>query len=167
MQDEAVCKGPSPIVVPALSSGTAQGTLPRTALLAAAVLTIAAGGCGGSPPSTESVVRAWSQALNTDDNERAADLFAHDAEIVQGGTVTTLQTHEQAVAWNSSLPCSGRIVSISTKGQNATATFVLGDRQHSQCDGPGHHATAIFKVVKGKIVLWHQTESTAPPASTA
>jgi limonene-1,2-epoxide hydrolase len=153
--------------------GTAQATPLRTrgarvraALLAAAVLAAAAG-CGGSPPSTESVVRAWSQALNTDDNERAADLFADGAEIVQGNTVTTLRTHQQAVAWNSSLPCSGRIVSITTKGENATATFVLGDRQHSRCDGPGERATAIFKVVKGKIVLWHQTESAAPPASTA
>ena len=138
----------------------------RAALLAAAALAATAG-CGGSPPSTESVVRAWSQALNTDDNERAADLFALNAEVVQGDAVTTLRTHRDAVRWNSSLPCSGRIVSITSKGQTATATFVLGDRQHSRCDGPGEHATAIFRVVKGKIVLWHQTETTAPPASTA
>ena len=138
----------------------------RAVILAAVVLTAIAG-CGGSPPSTESVVRAWSQALNTDDNERAADLFARNAEIVQGDSVTTLRTHGDAVRWNSSLPCSGRIVSITTKGQNATATFQLGDRLHSRCDGPGRRATAIFRVVKGKIVLWHQTETTAPPASTA
>ena len=133
--------------------------------LAAAVLLLPA--CGSSPPSTESVVRAWSQALNTDDNERAADLFAGGAEVVQGDTVTTLRTHEQAVAWNSSLPCSGRIVSITAKGQTATATFLLGDRPHSRCDGPGERATAIFRVVKGKIVLWHQTEAATPPATTA
>ena len=138
----------------------------RTALLAAAVLA-ATTGCGGNPPSTESVVRAWSQALNTDDNESAADLFARGAEVVQGDTVTTLRTHRDAVTWNSRLPCSGRIVSITTRGQNATATFQLGDRLHSRCDGPGRRATAIFRVVKGKIVLWHQTETAAPPASTA
>jgi limonene-1,2-epoxide hydrolase len=139
----------------------------RAALLAAAVLAAATVGCGGSPPSTESVVRAWSQALNTDDNERAADLFAKGAEVVQGDMVTTLRTHSQAVAWNSHLPCSGEIVSITTKGDTAKATFKLGDRQHSRCDGPGQKATAIFRVVKGKIVLWHQTESAGPPASTA
>jgi limonene-1,2-epoxide hydrolase len=138
----------------------------RAVLLATAMLAATAG-CGGSPPSTESVVRAWSQALNTDDNERAADLFARNAEIVQGDTVTTLRTHRDAVRWNSSLPCSGRIVSIKTKGQTATATFVLGDRQNSRCDGTGERASAIFRVVKGKIVLWHQTEAAAPPASTA
>jgi hypothetical protein len=90
----------------------------RAVLLAAAVLAATAG-CGGSPPSTESVVRAWSEALNSEDNERAADLFAPNAEIVQGDTVTTLRTHRDAVRWNSSLPCSGRIVSITTKGQTA------------------------------------------------
>jgi limonene-1,2-epoxide hydrolase len=138
----------------------------RAVILAASAL-VAIAGCGGSPPSTESVVRAWSQALNTDDNERAADLFARNAEIVQGDSVTTLRSHRDAVRWNSSLPCSGRIVSITAKGQTATATFLLGDRQHSRCDGPGEHATAIFRVVKGKIVLWHQTQAATPPATTA
>lgn len=114
-------------------------------------------GCGNGSPSAESVVRAWSHALNHDDNKTAADLFAHGAKIVQSGHVITLRTHQDAVAWNAALPCSGRIVSIHTRGETATATFVLGDRMHSRCDGPGQHATAIFRVVRGKIVLWHQT----------
>ena len=127
-----------------------------------------ASGCGDSPPSTQSVVRAWSQALNADDNKGAADLFAPGAEVVQGPSVIRLRTHAQAEAWNSALPCSGRIVSIKSHGQTARATFVLGDRQHSRCDGPGQHATAIFRVVKGKIVLWHQAGSnTAPPPPTS
>jgi hypothetical protein len=121
-----------------------------------------AAGCGSSEPSAESVVRAWSQALNSDDNERAADLFAPDAEIVQAGRTLRLRTHADAVEWNSALPCSGRIVSIRADGQTATATFELGDREHSSCDGPGEQATAIFRVVKGKIVLWHQTDESAP-----
>jgi hypothetical protein len=102
-----------------------------------------------------------------DDNNAAANLFAPGAEIVQAGRVVTLQTHADAVAWNSRLPCAGRIVSIRSNGQTATATFELGDRAHSRCDGPGDHATAIFRVVKGKITLWHQTSSNAPPAFSA
>lgn len=137
----------------------------RAALPVLALLLLAAG-CGSSPPSTESVVRAWSEALNTDDNRGAANLFAPNAEIVQGSSVIRLKTYEQAVAWNSSLPCSGRIVAIRSKGQTATATFELGDRQHSRCDGPGQKATAIFRVVKGKIVLWHQTGTPVMPLST-
>ena len=120
-------------------------------------------GCGSGSPSAESVVRAWSAALNQDDNNTAASLFAQGAKVVQNGHVLTLRNRRQAVAWNSALPCSGKIVSIHTRGQTATATFVLGDRRHSQCDGPGQEATAIFKVVHGKIVLWHQTEAPPPP----
>jgi limonene-1,2-epoxide hydrolase len=136
--------------------------------LLAATLALLASGCGDSQPSAQSVVRAWSQALNADDNKGAADLFALGAEVVQGSTVMHLQTHAEAEAWNSALPCSGKIVSIKSHGQTARATFRLGDRQHSRCDGPGELATAIFKVEKGKIVLWHQAgSSTAPPPPTS
>jgi limonene-1,2-epoxide hydrolase len=137
------------------------------ALPLTAALVVLAAGCGSDPPSPESVVRAWSQALNTDDNARAADLFAPGAEVVQAGRVLTLRTHEQAVRWNSALPCSGRIVSIQTTGETAKATFELGDRESSRCDGPGERATAIFRVVKGKIVLWHQAAAAGPPQNSA
>jgi limonene-1,2-epoxide hydrolase len=128
------------------------------AACALAAVTLAAG-CGDSSPSAESVVRAWSQALNHDDNTTAASLFARDAKVVQLGRVLTLRTRADALAWNAALPCSGRIVSIHSRGNTATATFRLGDRTHSRCDGPGQEATAIFRVVRGKIVLWHQTDS--------
>ena len=136
----------------------------RILALSAAVALVT--GCGSGSPSAESVVRAWSAALNQDDNNTAASLFAQGAEVVQNGHVLTLRNRHQAVAWNSALPCSGKIVSIHTRGQTATATFVLGDRRHSQCDGPGQEATAIFKVVRGKIVLWHQTNTKGPTGPT-
>jgi len=135
------------------------------ALISLAAIAFLAG-CGSGSPSAESVVRAWSAALNQDDNNTAASLFAQGAEVVQNGHVLTLRNRHQAVAWNSALPCSGKIVSIHTRGQTATATFVLGDRRHSQCDGPGQEATAIFKVVRGKIVLWHQTNTKGPTGPT-
>ena len=131
----------------------------------AAVIALLAG-CGSGSPSAESVVRAWSEALNQDDNDTAGTLFARGAEIVQDGHVLTLRTHDQAVAWNAKLPCSGRILSIRSHGQTATATFLLGNRRHSRCDGPGERATAIFKVVRGKIVLWHQTGPSGPSGPT-
>jgi limonene-1,2-epoxide hydrolase len=153
-------QGPLSIVVAGLASGTALRVLASSAALA--LLT----GCGSGSPSAESVVRAWSAALHQHDNDTAGSLFAKGAEVVQGGHVLTLRTRRQAVEWNSALPCSGRIVSIHTRGQTATATFVLGDRHHSQCDGPGQQATALFKVVHGKIVLWHQTNETGPTGPT-
>jgi limonene-1,2-epoxide hydrolase len=124
-------------------------------------------GCGSTPPSPESVVRAWSQELNQGDNEDAAKLFAPGAQVVQAGMTLRLETQAQAVAWNAALPCSGRIVSIKTSGDTTTATFVLGDRRQHKCDGPGRRATAIFRVHKGKIVLWHQTSTTPAPVGPA
>jgi hypothetical protein len=108
-------------------------------------------------------VRAWSQELNSGDNQAAARLFARGAEVVQAGTTIRLETQAQAVEWNAALPCSGKIVSIKTRGDTARATFVLGDRAKSKCDGPGQRATAIVRVRHGKIVLWHQTSTVATP----
>ena len=144
------CRTAASIVAAALASRIAP------ALLALAVVA----GCGGDSPSTESVVRAWSEAVNSDDNERAASLFAPGARVVQSGRVLRLRTQEEAIAWNAALPCAGRIVSISSKGATARATFLLSNRERSRCDGPGERATAIFRVREGKIVLWHQT---SPP----
>ncbi len=124
-------------------------------------------GCGSTPPSAESVVRAWSQELNSGDNEGAAKLFAPGAKVVQAGTAIRLNTHAEALAWNTALPCSGRLVSIKTTGDTTRATFVLGDRPNKKCDGPGQKATAIFLVRKGKIVLWHQTSSEPAPVGPA
>ncbi len=107
-------------------------------------------------------MREWSAALNDGDNERAADLFAGGAQIVQGNDVFFLQTHADAVNFNSALPCSGKIVSVTTQDNTATATFVLGNRKTSHCDSPGQKAVAAFRVLHGKIVLWHQLPSPAP-----
>jgi hypothetical protein len=128
-------------------------------LLSAGVLA----GCGSTPPSAESVVRAWSQQLNVGDNQGAAKLFAPGAEIVQAGTTLRLNTQAEAIAWNAALPCSGRIVSIKSSGDTTRATFILGNRQKSKCDGPGQRATTIVRVKNGKIVLWHQTSATPAP----
>ncbi len=56
---------------------------------------------------------------------------------------------------------------IETRGDAVTATFVLGDRPTSRCDGPGIKARAVIRVRAGKIVLWHQVPiPNAPPVDT-
>jgi len=119
-----------------------------TALLAAAPAAAA-----GKP---RDVVRAWSAALNANDNERAARLFAPNARVVQPGIDVPLTSHKLAVAFNASLPCAGRIVAITVVGNRATATFVLGERPKHRCDAPGVKAAALFVVRAGKIVRWQQ-----------
>ncbi len=129
--------------------------------LALAVLLLA--GCGGDDPSPESVVRAWSEAVNSDDNAAAARLFAPGARVIQGTSVRRLGTFAQARAWNARLPCSGRIVSLRERGDIVRATFLLGNRRRSRCDGPGERAHALVRVREGKIVLWHQLDPLATP----
>jgi limonene-1,2-epoxide hydrolase len=131
----------------------------RVALLA--LLGVLTSACGPRATSPESVVREWSRALNADDNDRAAALFAEDAEVVQGGLARTLHTHADAVAFNSTLPCSGKILDLDVRRDEVEVTFLLGDRRTSRCDGPGERAAAIFRIRDGKIVLWHQVD--APP----
>ena len=106
-------------------------------------------------------MRAWSEAVNSGDNEAAAELFARGARVVQAGHVRRLETRAEAIAWNAGLPCSGRVLSIATRGNTARATFLLRDRETSRCDGPGSRTTALFRVRDGRIVLWHQLAGAA------
>jgi limonene-1,2-epoxide hydrolase len=131
----------------------------RSCFAALLVASVCSACGGGSTASPERIVRSWSAALNAGDNERAASLFAHDAHVVQGNVVLIFHTRAEAVVWNASLPCSGRIVALHRNGDEVTATFVLGDRTTSACDGPGARARALFRVQHGKIVLWHQLPS--------
>jgi len=119
----------------------------------AALVAAAPAAAAGKP---RDVVRAWSAALNANDNERAARLFALNARVVQPGIDVPLTSHKLAVAFNDSLPCAGRIVAIAVAGNRATATFVLGERPKHRCDAPGVKAAALFVVRAGKIVRWQQ-----------
>jgi hypothetical protein len=123
-------------------------------VLALLVLT----GCGGSKSaSPQNVVRAWSAALDRNDNEHAARLFADGAQIVQNGE-QILQTHADAVRWNAGLPCGGRISRLEPHGKDEVLViFELAARPQHRCDGVGSEAAALFRVDHGQIVLWHQT----------
>ena len=135
-------------------------TPPRRLALGLVLLLVSVAGCGGHAARPRDVVRAWSEALKADDNERAASLFAPNAAVVQGRVLLRLHTHADAVTWNTRLPCAGRIVALKEDGSAVTATFRLGDRKRSRCDGPpGAEAIALFVVEHGKIILWDQIGS--------
>jgi limonene-1,2-epoxide hydrolase len=122
------------------------------------------------PPSPPAIVRAWSAALNRNDNAAAAKLFAPNAHIIQGPLDGRLTTPQLALAFNSSLPCAGKIIRLTIKGNQAVATFVLGHRPKHTCTAAhGEKAAALFVVRNGKIVLWEEVavpaaKSGGPPA---
>ena len=130
-------------------------------LALAATLAVAAAGSGAaiaahSAASPEAVARAWSKALNANDNAAAAKLFAHNAHVVQPGVDGFLSSRAIAIAFNASLPCGGRVVAVDVTGNRAVATFLLGERPKHHCDAPGVKAAALFVVRNGKITLWQQ-----------
>ena len=128
----------------------------RLALLTAVLAVAAVSAASASAATPAQIVRAWSKALNANENERAARLFAPNARIIQPGIDVRLVSHELAVGFNQSLPCAGRVVSIQVRGNRATATFVLGKRPKHRCDAPGAKAAALFVIRDGKIVRWQQ-----------
>ena len=138
----------------------------RLAALGAALAVAAA--CSGAAlattetPSPAAVVRAWSKALNANDNVAAGRLFAKNARIVQGTLDGRIPSQKVAAEFNNSLPCAGRIIALEVKGNTVLATFVLGHRPKHTCDGPGQKAAAVFVVKNGKITLWEQVA--VPPA---
>ncbi len=119
---------------------------------------LALSACGGhTAKSPQDVVRAWSTALDRNDNEQAARLFADGAHIVQNSE-EILSTHADAVRWNASLPCGGKITHLERHGKHEVlVVFDLRERPQHRCDGTGQQAAAIFEVENGLIVLWHQT----------
>ena len=138
-------------------------------LALAAVLAVAVASSGGataarSSASPAAVARAWSKALNANDNVRAAELFAPNARIVQRTIDVRLTSRALAIAFNASLPCAGRVVAVTVHGNRAVATFVLGERPKHHCDGPGVKAAALFIVRGGKITLWEQIAVPKPNA---
>jgi hypothetical protein len=134
----------------------------RTTIFLAALVFLV--GCGAhKPASPEQVARAWSAALDRNDNEAAARLFDNGAQIVQN-TELVLSSHADAVRWNAALPCGGKITSVSLRSAtDVLVVFTLENRPRHACDGPGQQAAALFRVRGGKIVLWHQTA--VPPPS--
>jgi limonene-1,2-epoxide hydrolase len=131
------------------------------------VLALAAAGTAQAAATPAQVARAWSKALNANRNVAAANLFAHNARVIQPGVDVVLNSHALAVAFNASLPCAGRIVAVTVNGDRATATFVLGERPKHRCDAPGAKAAAVFTVRNGKIIRWQQVAVPAPAGPTA
>jgi hypothetical protein len=111
--------------------------------------------CGGSSAaSAPEVVRAWSAALDRNDNEHAARLFADGAQIVQNGEEILL-THADAVRWNAGLPCGGRISHLVLHGRARCSRSRASKPPAHRSDGR-RQAAAIFRVEDGRS-SWHQT----------
>jgi hypothetical protein len=101
-------------------------------------------------------VRAWSDALNAGENERAASFFAEGARVVQGLRSFRLDDTDEALDFARSLACGVEIVHAEASGNRLEATVELRPRPGRRCDGPGRRSGLIVRVDDGRIVLWHE-----------
>lgn len=125
-------------------------------------------GCGGKKSTSPAdVVTSWSQAINAGDDETAAKLFAPDSVVIQAGQQTRLQGEAEALAFNSSLPCGGKVVKQAVSGDEVTATFTLTRRPGHMCDGTGESAVTVFRITDGKITVWHELPADAADGQSA
>lgn len=137
------------------------------ACVAALVAASFVGAADADAPASKRIVRAWSARLNAYDNAGVARLFARPAVFVQGGAALRLGTSPDIALWHRLLPCAGRIVSITVRGEYATAVFVLANGKNRRCDAAGVKAAAVFRIRNGKIVSWAQIEVPADTGPSA
>jgi len=155
-----------------------------TAAACSLVIAAAAGGCGGegagepeggapgqppegatapAPSEDEQVIRAWNDAVNAGDYDRAADLFAPGA-IVQQIVETRLRTHADAVDFNSGLPCRADVTDLREEDDGSTvAAFSLREGPTGECR-EGGSASVRFVIRDGEIEEWRQLPGAAPQA---
>ena len=121
--------------------------------------------CGGHGSALARERRAgWSAALDRNDNEAAARLFADDAQSRAGRRARCCATMPTPCSGTRPCPAAGTITS-SRRTSETDVLVVFRARRSARghrCDGPGARAAALFRVRDGQIVLWHQT--TVPPA---
>jgi limonene-1,2-epoxide hydrolase len=117
--------------------------------------TVSTTGTESVPPELSRVVLAWSEAINRNDNEAAARLFAPGA-VIRQSLEYRLDDVEIATTWNDGLPCAGTVVELRMVDIAVVATFVLGERPGHKCDAPGARAAAAFVIQDGLIALWQQ-----------
>ncbi len=108
------------------------------------------------------VIEGWSSTLSEGDVEGAAGYFATPSTAENGPVVTKIESLDDAIAFNESLPCGAEVVSAHTQGDFTSATFVLSERPGGGCGpGVGGRASTSFQIEDGKIVEWRRLD--APP----
>jgi hypothetical protein len=128
-------------------------------------------GTGPPDPRARRVIRAWLDALNHDDIERAASYFALPSKFQNGTPVLTVDSQLERIAVNVALPCGARAIEMRGAGRFTIVTFRLTHRPGGDCgQGAGHRARGAIRVARGRIVEWYRLPDVpggpqiAPPA---
>lgn len=128
-----------------------------------ATATRGAGSSGSSSSAAEpvtareaAVIRGWSHSLLTGHVSRAARYFALPSVVSNGTPLYRIETRAQAEAFNRTLSCGARVVSLERNAHHfVIAKFRLAERPGGACGaGTGNLAWTAFRIRSGHIVLW-------------
>ncbi len=139
-----------------------RSSLPGLLLLLLAALALLALGCGGGddPEGDDdaTVITAWADTLARGDVAGAAEFFALPSVAENGPIAVQIETTEDAIAFNESLPCGAEVVSTEAAEDGFTiATFTLTERPGGNCGaGVGGTASTAFLIEGGKILEWRR-----------
>lgn len=127
-------------------------------------------GAGGAPPlgagaRDSEVIRGWITALNDGRFDRAARFFARGA-VVQQLIEERLETREEAIEFNRSLPCRADLTDVKDEGETALAAFRLRPGRGGRCP-EGGIARVRFRIVDGRFREWRQLAEPAAPQGDA
>ena len=149
-------------------------------LLGIAIVILALAGCGedggdesaeipgGADADEARVIGGWSDALRNGDVEAAADFFELPSIAQNGTPPLELDSREDVVAFNASLPCGAELTEAEDHGRFTIATFELTERPGAgECGtGVGETAKTAFVIEDGLITRWIRVvdEDELPPA---
>ena len=121
-------------------------------------------------PVTEAekrIIRGWSDALRHGDVDKAVSYWAVPSIAANGNQPVRLLTRRAVRAWNESLPCGAKLVSVKRDANYVLATFKLTNRRGvpQGCGvGVGNRARTAFLLRDGKIAQWIRAPGPDDPA---
>lgn len=123
---------------------------------------------GGADADEARVIDQWSDALREGDVDAAAEFFELPSIAQNGTPVLELDSREDAVTFNASLPCGAELTEAEDHGRFTIATFELTERPGAgKCGaGVGETAKTAFVIEEGLITRWIRVvdEEELPPA---
>jgi hypothetical protein len=144
-----------------------------TLLVAGALLAACGGGdsdsepeiSGDADPEEVRVIDEWASTLASGDVEGAARFFAIPS-VAENGITLQIDSFEDAVRFNVSLPCGAELISAEAEGEFTTATFRLIERPGpGTCgDGTGGTAQTSFVIEDEHIVEWRRVGLPGEPS---
>jgi len=113
---------------------------------------------GGADPEAVAVIGAWVDALRSGDVDAAADYFAIPSIAENGPLLAQIESRDDAIDFNESLPCGARLIRAESSGEFTTATFRLTERPGPGRCGPGtgEIAETAFVIRDGRIAEWRR-----------